>query len=305
MPWCNLFIHQLVHHSPSTLQPVSSNLVSAPVGVNPVCGIPRINQPGRNGEGTSLGNIANIIACGLSFFFVIYLIFRVGRRRAAVGRVEFRIFLFLYLISLPLNLISTGSLLEQNSKGLVIVTAIHAGVVAAVFWSILANGIVATQVVEDATLSSLIPFYALMIAFFAATTYISLDVALTITQTFGPSNPPEALQSTPLFVLTQIWPAVAAVLYFVIMTWVVLAGLRELRPAWYYVLAFTVFVLSQLDFFLLSRVICERTNAKIDGSFVATILETLTVFILYLAWTSITEESWDENDYYHRTSVAY
>jgi hypothetical protein len=37
-----------------------------------------------------------------------------------------------------------------------VLTAIHAGLVAALFWALLANGIVATQVVEDGTPSSLI-----------------------------------------------------------------------------------------------------------------------------------------------------
>ena len=46
----------------------------------------------------------------------------------------------------------------------------------------------------------------LALGFFVATTYISLDVALHITSTFGPSNPPEAVHSTPLFVLTNVWP---------------------------------------------------------------------------------------------------
>ena len=34
--------------------------------------------------------------------------------------------------------------------------------------------------------------------------HISLDVALTITKTFRPSNPPQALHNTPLFVLTGV-----------------------------------------------------------------------------------------------------
>lgn len=44
------------------------------------------------------------------------------------------------------------------------------------------------------------------LAFFAATCYISLDVGLSLTSVFGPSNPPDALHSVPLFVLTTIWP---------------------------------------------------------------------------------------------------
>lgn len=103
-------------------------------------------------------------------------------------------------------------------------TAIHAGVVAATFWALLANAIVSTQVVEDGTLSSLIvsraaahlvnetdvrdvqPISFFIIAFFAATCYISLDVGFTLTSVFGPSNPPQDLHSIPLFVLTTIWP---------------------------------------------------------------------------------------------------
>ncbi|KZS97480.1 hypothetical protein SISNIDRAFT_450294 [Sistotremastrum niveocremeum HHB9708] len=302
MPWCNLFVRQLSKHSPQTLLPPSSNFTLAPVGVNPSCAINRISQPGSFG-GTSLGNIAQIIACAACFFFVVFLIIKVSRRRAAVGRVEFRIFLMIYLLSLPLNLLTTGSVLKQGSLPLVILTAVHAGVVAALFWALLANGIVSTQVVEDGTLSSLIPFYALIIAFFAATTYISLDVALTITHSFGPSNPPEDLESIPLFVLTNIWPGAATLIFFAIMLYIILGILREIRPIWFYILAFTIFVLSQLDYYLLSKTICVGTKAKIDGLFVATLLETAAVGVLYLGWTSITEDAWDENDYY-RNSIG-
>lgn len=65
------------------------------------------------------------------------------------------IFLVLYLISLPLQLLTTGSLLQQGSTPLVVLTAIHAGVVVALFWALLANAIVATQVVEDGSVASL------------------------------------------------------------------------------------------------------------------------------------------------------
>jgi len=296
-PWCNLFMRQLSTHSPSTLTGLSSNLTSAPVGVKPVCGILRL------GHGSNIGNIANIICCGVSFFVVLFILAKTHRRRAAVARVEFRFFLFIYLISLVFNLLTTGSIFEQGSKTLTILTAIHAGIVSALFWTLVGNAIVSTQLVEDGTPSSLVPFYFLTLAFFAAGLYIALDVGLTITAALGPSNPPEALNSVPLFVFTNIWPGAAALIYFVMMLYVVLALLREVRPVWNYIIAATLFVLSQLDFYLLSEVICKGSGSKIDGSFVATILETATVFVLYLAWRSITEENWDEDDYY-RNSVA-
>ncbi len=54
-----------------------------------------------------------------------------------------------------------------------------------------------------------------------------------------------------------LFPRSAAILYFAIMTYVVLAMLNEVRPMWYFVLAAVLFVLSQLDFFLFSKVICK------------------------------------------------
>jgi hypothetical protein len=41
------------------------------------------------------------------------------------------------------------------------------------------------------------------------------------------------------------------------MTYIVLAVLNEVRPMWFYILSAALFVLSQLDYFLLSKVICK------------------------------------------------
>lgn len=292
-PWCNLFYGQLVKtQQTSVFNGSSIDSLSAPVGVNPECGIPRA---GHNG---SVSNIANIVCCALSIIIVLALVYLTGRRKAAVGRIEHRAFLILYLLTLPLQLITLGSFLEQGSTPLVVLTAIHAGVVAATFAALLANALVATQVVEDGTLSSIVPFSIFTIILFAITIYISLDVGLSITETIGKSTPPEALHSIPLFVLTSIWPGAAAILYFLTMTYIVLSVLNELRPMLLYILSAVLFVLGQLAWFLLGKVICNGTSSKVDGSFIATILETASVVVLYLAWKSITEESWDEEAYY-------
>ncbi|KIP01202.1 hypothetical protein PHLGIDRAFT_97139 [Phlebiopsis gigantea 11061_1 CR5-6] len=294
-PWCNLFYRQLQHHSPAVFHNVSADPTTAPVGVNPECGIALVGHDG------SLANIANIIACSLSIVFVAFLVYVTSRRHAAVGRVEFRFFLVLYLLTLPFQLLTTGSFIEQGSTALTVLTAIHAGLVAATFWALLANGIVSTQVVEDGTLSSLIPFTGFALAFVAATTYIALDVGFTFTSVFGPSSPPQALHSVPLFVLTTIWPGAAALLYFFLMLYIVLGILNEVRPVWYYVLAAVLFVLSQLAYFLLNKVICNGVSPHhLDGAFVATVLETAAVGVLHLAWRSITEEDWDEEVFYPR-----
>lgn len=71
--------HQVQHHDSSILSGPSADPKTAPVGINPVCAIGFV---GTNG---SLANIANIIACGLSIIFVVYLIWATSRRKAAVG----------------------------------------------------------------------------------------------------------------------------------------------------------------------------------------------------------------------------
>ncbi|KAH8831990.1 chitin synthase III catalytic subunit [Flagelloscypha sp. PMI_526] len=292
-PWCNLFYAQLQKLSPASLQ--NANPEIDPVGVNIVCGIPRLGtSPGAG----SLPNIANVIACALSIIFTVALIVFTERRKAAVGRVELRSFLILYLLTLPLQLIDTGSFLAQGSTALVVITAIHAASVAALFWSLLANALVATQIVEDGTVSSLIPFWGIAALIFAGTTYISVDTGLHITDVIGRSDPPEALRSIPLFILTSIWPAVCVILYFGIMAYIVLAVLNERRPMWFYILALILFVLSQLAWLLLGKVVCKGSGAKVDGSFIGTVLETAAVGVVWLSWRSITEESWDDDALY-------
>ncbi|KAJ4476463.1 chitin synthase III catalytic subunit-domain-containing protein [Lentinula edodes] len=294
--WCNLFYRQLSSDSSlkSILTGLSADANSAPVGINPVCGIAKagttIDGP-HQGTGKSLGNIANIVVCAVSMLVILGLIVASQKRKAAVGRVELRNLLILYFLTLPFQLLTTGSFLAQGSTALVALTAIHAGLVAAFFWALLMNALIATQKIEDGTPAALVPYLLFCAAFFAGTTYIAFDVGLGITTALGPSNDPRELRSIPLFVLTSIWPAVAAILYFGIMTYIVLAVLNEIRPMWYYILSAGLFVLSQLAWFLLGKVICEGSTSKVDGSFVATILETAAVGVLYLAWRSITEGS--------------
>jgi hypothetical protein len=88
----------------------------------------------------------NDVACGLSAVFVLYLIHRCNRRKAAVGRIELRATLTIYIVTCILQLLTTGSIFAQGSDALTILTAVHAGAVASFFWCLVANALVATQV---------------------------------------------------------------------------------------------------------------------------------------------------------------
>lgn len=70
---------QVLQSDSTLLTGLSANSTTAPVGVNVECGIPLVQTNG------SLGNIANIIVCGLSVIVVVALIVFTTRRKAAVG----------------------------------------------------------------------------------------------------------------------------------------------------------------------------------------------------------------------------
>ncbi|KAG5350685.1 hypothetical protein C0989_009823 [Termitomyces sp. Mn162] len=113
------------------------------VGINPQCFIAPTfdtSQPSQH-----LGNITKDIASTFSFVLTLALIWLTHRRKAAVGRIKLR---SVYAITLLLNAITTGAFL-QGSAAFVVLTALHVGFVAAFFWGLLANAIVATQFVKD------------------------------------------------------------------------------------------------------------------------------------------------------------
>jgi len=282
VPWCNLFYRQLSNTNFTLQDPAT-----APVGINPVCGIPRAG-------GSRLGNIANDIACGLSVAFVLYLIHRCSRRKAAVGRIELRATLTVYITTCILQLLTTGSIFEQGSVLLTVLTALHAGAVAAFFWCLVANALIATQVVEDGTPASLLPFHGFSLMFFLTATYIALDTGMGFTSLFK-SVPPNELKSIGLFILVWLWPAVAAIVYLGVMTYIVLTILQEWKPCLLYVGSFLLFAGSQVIYMVPSKTICEASNRVLDGSFIATVLETGSLGLVFLAWMKITESSWDSN----------
>lgn len=49
------------------------------------------------------------------------------------------------------------------------------------------------------------------------------------------------------------------------------------------------FVASQVVYILANEPLCKAAKAKVDGSFLATLLETVSVVLLVVTWTSVTE----------------
>lgn len=89
-----------------------------------------------------------MVLVGLSVVFALALAFFASRRKAAVGRIELRTFLFAYALHSALSIVTMSSILEQGSTALSVLSSIHVGVIVAMFWILLGNALVATQVVE-------------------------------------------------------------------------------------------------------------------------------------------------------------
>ncbi|GAA6048053.1 hypothetical protein JCM3770_000168 [Rhodotorula araucariae] len=304
MPSCNLFFRQLLHH-PKNLAAPATQLLGLPdatspdfntalrsygVGVNSECFIPRASFVG--GQPGYLGNIANLILCGIAVLVGLGLAAAALRRTAAVGRIEMMTLFVLYAAVQGAQLADNSALLRAGSLALTWVTAVHVGLLVGLFWVLLWCSFLSLQIVEDGTLLSLVPMFALGTIFTVGSGYIAADIGLTITNYFQ-SNPADHLQSAWLFSLTIVFPGAAALIYFIIQAGVVVRVLKEKKPLFTLLAAAFTFALAQAAQLALGHRICTGTNAKIDGSWIATLLETVTIGLVYAAWKMVTEDEWD------------
>jgi hypothetical protein len=109
-----------------------------------------------------------------------------------------------------------------------------------------------------------------VVILFIAPTYIFLDTAFSVTSYFLTSA--SKLHNAWIFSFTVVWPLFCIVAYFVISLFVVIKILRERKPLVLFGLTALLFALSQGAYYALSETICRGSNAKVDGSFVATIV---------------------------------
>lgn len=74
-----------------------------------------------------------------------------------------KIFLINYEATIAFNALVAGSFMKQGSLVLCIFTAIHQALLSTLFWCLLATALVATQMVEDGSMSSLLPIFMIWI----------------------------------------------------------------------------------------------------------------------------------------------
>lgn len=170
-------------------------------------------------------------------------------------------------------------------------SAIHIGAIAATTWILFLNGIVGYQLMDDGTPFSLGLLLGSSLLFLIGVGYIALDTGFSFTSYWADSLEGNN-RHIALYVLYLLLPLLWIVLYFLLETVLVLRVLGETRPMLFLVAAAVAFAAGQVFDFVVSPYICNGTAGKIDGALFETLFTLVAVVLVWLFWSSITEDDW-------------
>jgi len=201
-----------------------------------------------------------------------------------------QLFLLGYIIIEICEIFTVGEF-PLNSTVRIAFTGIHLGMIVADLWILMMNAVVGYQVVDDGTPLSLTLIIASAAALFIGTGYIALDTGYSWTGHFDSSYNGEN-RNIGLYVLYQLAPLVFLFLFFVLESILVLRILGERKPMIYLIGAALLFAIGQIFNYVISTHICNGTNGKIDGALFETLFTLLAVVMVWVFWSSITEDDW-------------
>jgi hypothetical protein len=276
LPICNLFDGFSYKNN-------ASYVAAAPKGCQ-LTGIPL-------SEGRHLGNIGSILLCGIAIAVTAFLIWRSDRKQAAVGRREMQLFLVGYIF-IEIAEIFTVGLFPLEHKVQVAFTGIHLGMIIATTWILMLNGVVGYQLLDDGTPISVGLMAASAAILFIGTGYIALDTGYNWTGYFQAGTTGTVNRNIALYVLYQLAPLVFLFVYFCLETLLVIRILGERKPMIWLGSAALLFAIGQIFNYVISVHICDGTSGKIDGALFETLFTLLAVVMIWVFWSSITEDDW-------------
>lgn len=160
-------------------------------------------------------------------------------------------------------------------------------------WILMLNAVVGYQLIDDGTVMSTGLLLISAALFFVGTGYIALDTGFHFTGYWDESYKPDTHnRHIALYVLYQLVPLIFLVAFFVLETILVLRVLGETRPMIYLVGAAVLFAIGQVFNYTISPYICDGTDGKIDGALFQTLFTLLSVVMIWVFWSSITEDDW-------------
>ncbi|KAL2755158.1 hypothetical protein ACRALDRAFT_1077241 [Sodiomyces alcalophilus JCM 7366] len=261
----------------------SSHDQQGPWGGCELTGIPLPND-------RKLGNLGSIILAAFAILTSIYLLWKSDRKRAAVGRREMQLFLAGYIIISIAEVFTVGEFPLSDTVRIAF-TGIHIGMIIATTWILMLNAIVGYQIVDDGTPLSLGLMLLSAAVLLGGTLYITLDTGFGWTG-YWDSSWELPNRNIALYVLYQLAPLVFLVAFFVLEAILVLRILGETRPMIYLTAALLLFAIGQIFNYVVSSHICKGTNGAIDGSLFQTLFTLLSVVMVWVFWSSITEDDW-------------
>jgi len=242
------------------------------------------------GDTNRLANLGSILFAALAIVVSLLLLLRSNRKKAAVGRREMQFFLIGFIIIEICEIFTVGGFPLDGAVRRAF-SAVHIAAVVSTTWILLLNGIVGYQLLEDGTALSVGLLFFSAAALFVGTGYIALDTAFSWTGFFD-STLDAPNKAYALYTLYQLVPLVFLVVFFLLEAFLVLRVLGEKRPMVYLVSAALLFAIGQIFQYVISVHICNGTNGKINGGLFETLFTLLAVIMIWVFWSSITEDDW-------------
>jgi len=240
--------------------------------------------------GEHLANLGSILLCGVAIVTSALLLWRSQRKKAAVGRREMQIFLCGYMVISLCEIFTVGGFPLDGAvrRGF---SAIHIASITVTTWVLLLNAIIGFQILDDGTPLSVGLILCSSAALLIGTGYIALDTGFSWTGFFDPDLVAPN-QSYSLYTLYQLAPLVFLFSFFCLETVLVLRILGEKRPMLFLAGAALLFAIGQIFQYVISVHICESTSGKINGGLFETLFTLLSVVMVWMFWSSITEDDW-------------
>ncbi|RFU82031.1 hypothetical protein TARUN_173 [Trichoderma arundinaceum] len=203
---------------------------------------------------------------------------------------EIQLFLLGYILISICEIFSVGEF-PLNDTARVVFSAIHIGFIISTTWVLMLNAVVGYQLLDDGTPLSMTLLLISAGMLFIGTGYIALDTGFSWTG-FWDSSYHLPNRNIALYVLYQLAPLVFLVAFYVLETILVLRILGELRPMLYLTAAALLFAIGQVFNYVISKYICDGTSGSIDGALFETLFTLLAVGMIWVFWSSITEDDW-------------
>ena len=170
------------------------------------------------------------------------------------------------------------------------------------------NGAVGYQIIDDGTPFSIGAILVSAAIIFIGVGYIALDTGFNWTGFWNSSTTGPLNRDYALYTLYQLVPLVFLSIFFVLESLIVIRVLEERKPMSTFVLTFVfdllmarlvylisavlLFAIAQIFQYVISVHICNGTNGKINGGLFETLFTLLAVIMVWVFWSSITEDDW-------------